>query len=145
MNPPKDDAELRVYLRALKEFYTNLLIYGVVCCLSFIVWLSMGGGVFWPIWVLLGCGINVALQAIRLDQIPHLRHYFPFLSASWEQDQFDKTTDSSSLNSEPYDVSDDLIGDDVMSDGGDDVSSHDRVLKKKPSKKVPPAKPSTGL
>ncbi len=137
MNPPKDDAELRIYLRALKEFYTNLLIYAVVCFLSLLVWLSMGGGVFWPIWVLLGCGINVALQAIRLDQIPHLRHYFPFLSPSWEQEQFDQTIDSSSLNSVSCDVGNDTPVNAMVDDDEGDFSSHDLVLKKKTSKKEP--------
>lgn len=135
MNPPKNEAELRVYLRALKEFYTNLLIYAVVCFLSLLVWLSMGGGVFWSIWVLLGCGINVALQAVQLDQIPHLRHYFPFLNSSWEQEQFDKTTDS-------------LFSGTVHSDADGMVEeslSQDLVYKKQSPKKMPSKKQAEEL
>lgn len=90
---------IRLKIRELKEFYTNLLIYGMVCVLSIIVWLSMGAGVFWPIWVILGCGINVGLKAVALGQLPWFEEFFPFLGEKWEEDQFEKGLHEKSYNS----------------------------------------------
>ena len=84
------EQEVRFKLRELKEFYTNLLTYGVTCVCSILVWLFMGCGVFWPIWVIIGCGISVALKAISLGQIPMLEEFFPFLGATWEENQLEK-------------------------------------------------------
>ncbi|MDP3371786.1 MAG: 2TM domain-containing protein [Candidatus Paracaedibacteraceae bacterium] len=85
---------LRLKIRELREFYKSLLIYGIVCVLSIIVWLSMGAGVFWPIWVILGCGINVGLKALTLGQLPWVEECFPFLGSKWEDDQFEKNISS---------------------------------------------------
>ena len=86
----EDEQFAREKLRELKKFYTDLLIYGVVCVCSIIVWLSMGAGTFWPIWVIIGCGIDVGLKAISLGQIPMLEEFFPFLSNTWEESQLEK-------------------------------------------------------
>jgi hypothetical protein len=86
----EDEQYARTKLRELKKFYTDLLIYGVVCICSIIVWLSMGAGTFWPIWVIIGCGINVGLRAITLGQVPMLEEFFPFLGNAWEESQLDK-------------------------------------------------------
>lgn len=85
----------RAKLRELKKFYTDLLIYGVVCLCSIIVWLSMGAGTFWPIWVIIGCGINIGLRAITLGQIPMLEEFFPFLGNAWEETQLEKVLNRS--------------------------------------------------
>lgn len=86
----EDERYARAKLRELKKFYTDLLIYGVVCLCSIIVWLSMGAGTFWPIWVIIGCGINIGLRAITLGQIPMLEEFFPFLGNAWEESQLEK-------------------------------------------------------
>jgi hypothetical protein len=86
----EDEQYARTKLRELKKFYTDLLIYGVVCICSIIVWLSMGAGTFWPIWVIIGCGINVGLRAITLGQVPMLEEFFPFLGNTWEESQLEK-------------------------------------------------------
>ena len=78
---------LRKKIHALKTFYTNLFIYATVCVACIIIWLSMGGGAFWPIWVIFGCGLAAILQAVSLGQIPKLHELFPFLSPSWEEEQ----------------------------------------------------------
>jgi hypothetical protein len=89
--PTADDEQYaRIKLRELKKFYTDLLIYGVVCICSIIVWLSMGAGTFWPIWVIIGCGINIGLRAITLGQVPMLEEFFPFLGNTWEEAQLEK-------------------------------------------------------
>ncbi|MES2252651.1 MAG: 2TM domain-containing protein [Pseudomonadota bacterium] len=86
----QDEQFARAKLRELKKFYTDLLIYGVVCACSIIVWLSMGAGIFWPIWVIIGCGIDVGLKAISLGQVPWLEEFFPFLGSTWEESQLEK-------------------------------------------------------
>ncbi len=91
----EDEQHARAKLRELKKFYTDLLVYGVVCACSIIVWLSMGAGTFWPIWVIIGCGINVALKGISLGQIPLLEEFFPFLGNSWEESQLEKVLNRS--------------------------------------------------
>lgn len=90
MYSAEDEHYARTKLRELKKFYTDLLIYGVVCICSIIVWLSMGAGTFWPIWVIIGCGINIGLRAITLGQIPMLEEFFPFLGNAWEESQLEK-------------------------------------------------------
>ena len=106
----EDEQYARTKLRELKKFYTDLLIYGVVCLCSIIVWLSMGAGTFWPIWVIIGCGINIGLRAITLGQVPMLEEFFPFLSNKWEESQLDKvlnrqnTYDASEERHSDYDV-----------------------------------------
>lgn len=106
----EDEQYARTKLRELKKFYTDLLIYGVVCLCSIIVWLSMGAGTFWPIWVIIGCGINIGLRAITLGQVPMLEEFFPFLSSKWEESQLDKvlnrpsTYDASEERHSDYDV-----------------------------------------
>ena len=81
------ETHLRKKIHALKTFYTNLFIYSAVCVACIIIWLSMGGGAFWPIWVIFGCGLAAVLQAVSLGQIPKLHEIFPFLSPSWEEEQ----------------------------------------------------------
>lgn len=78
---------VRKKIHALKTFYTNLFIYTAVCIACIIIWVSMGGGAFWPIWVIFGCGLAAVLQAVSLGQIPKLHELFPFLSPSWEDEQ----------------------------------------------------------
>lgn len=78
---------VRKKIHALKTFYTNLFIYTAVCIACIIIWMSMGGGAFWPIWVIFGCGLAAVLQAVSLGQIPKLHELFPFLSPSWEDEQ----------------------------------------------------------
>lgn len=87
---------VRKKIHALKTFYTNLFIYTAVCIACIVIWVSMGGGAFWPIWVIFGCGLAAVLQAVSLGQIPKLHELFPFLSPSWEDEQvkhqLEKTT-----------------------------------------------------
>jgi hypothetical protein len=94
--------DLRHRLRELKDFYTNLLIYAVICVLSILVWLSTGMGTFWPIWVILGYGITVGLKAIKLGQIPGLNDFFPFLSDDWEEQQLQAAQAMDSKTNTPH-------------------------------------------
>ena len=81
---------IRQRVRELKTFYANLTIYGCVCAFCILVWMCMGFGVFWPIWVILGCGIAAGLEGFRLEQLPHLENFLPFLKKNWEEEQVRK-------------------------------------------------------
>ena len=78
---------LRKHVQALKAFYTNLVIYAVVCVACIIIWISMGGGPFWPIWVIFGFGLGAILQGASLGQIPKVHEFLPFLNPAWEEEQ----------------------------------------------------------
>ena len=96
---------LRKKIHALRTLYTNIFIYTVVCLACIIIWVSMGGGPFWPIWVIFGCALSAVLQAVGLGQIPQLHELFPFLNPSWEEEQINaqlgKTTKQHHPKTEP--------------------------------------------
>lgn len=82
------EQSIRQHVKALKEFYTNLVVYGVISIASVILWLS-SGGVFWPIWVMVGFLIAALFQGVRLGVLPAVEHYFPFLKSDWEEQKID--------------------------------------------------------
>lgn len=83
----KTEEEARQSVRRLRDFYTNLVIYAVVCLLAIFVWVSMGGGGFWPVWVILSCTIAAVLQGMEVGEIPQLKEIFPFLTPEWEEEK----------------------------------------------------------
>ena len=62
-----------------QSFYINLTVYAFVLFVCILIWLFMGCGPFWPIWVACGFGISLFLEASKADWIPFLKEYFPFL------------------------------------------------------------------
>lgn len=74
-------------VRQIKGFYINITIYVAVFLGCVIAWLAMGGGVFWPIWVLLGCGITAFSEGLRIGVFPVLSDIFPFLRDEWEENE----------------------------------------------------------
>lgn len=53
-------------LRDKRELKQHALIYVAVNALLIIVWAASGAGYFWPIWVIGGWGIGLALHAGRI-------------------------------------------------------------------------------
>lgn len=96
----KED-NIRKHIHDLRKFYTNLVIYGAVSLLCILIWISMGGGVFWPIWVVLGLGASAALQGISLGQIPKLEELLPFLRPEWEEEQVKALLEKKSSKTTP--------------------------------------------
>lgn len=82
----EEEIKIRERVKSLKEFYTNLVIYSMICLACIIIWLSTGGG-FWPIWVIFALGISAAIQGLRLGIFPMLVDIFPFLKPEWEEQQ----------------------------------------------------------
>lgn len=93
----RNEEEIRQKIKGLKNFYINLVIYTFTGFSSIIVWLSMGQGPFWPIWVILGCGICAILQGLNLGQFSQLQELLPFLRPEWEEEQV-----KSLLPTEPF-------------------------------------------
>lgn len=81
---------VRKYVHDLKGLYVNIIVYGVVSLVSFLVWLSFGGAGFWPIWVFLGFAAAIVLQGLTLGSVKQLEEVFPFLKPEWEEQQIKK-------------------------------------------------------
>ncbi len=62
-----DEQELRdraqESIRAKAGFVTHLTTYVLVNAMLVVIWAVAGGGVFWPIYPILGWGIGLALHA----------------------------------------------------------------------------------
>jgi hypothetical protein len=50
-------------LKAKRDFTTNLVSYAVINAMLIGIWAVTGAGYFWPIWVILGWGIGIAMHA----------------------------------------------------------------------------------
>ncbi|HCI48970.1 MAG: hypothetical protein A2977_01055 [Alphaproteobacteria bacterium RIFCSPLOWO2_01_FULL_45_8] len=91
----KSEKDVHGYVRYLKNFYGELSVYILVITISLIVWLLMGGGYFWPLWIILIWGIVLLLKASRLHIInPFLyegahkfREKLPFIRPQWQEEK----------------------------------------------------------
>lgn len=61
---PEHARELAIQRLKLKQDFKGMLAGGVFAILvCIVIWLLGDGGYFWPVWVILGIGIAVAVQA----------------------------------------------------------------------------------
>ncbi len=86
------EEELKIVHRIhrLRDFYNDLILYGLVNVGLVIIWALSGGGYFWPIWVMIGWGIGFARRALELNLIPNVDRLLPHLSEDWEKEQLQK-------------------------------------------------------
>ena len=84
------ETQARERVSQLKRFYTDLTIYALVNLALVLVWGISGGGYFWPIFVIIGWGIGLGLQAFSLGLMPVAAEIFPFLNKDWEDAQVAK-------------------------------------------------------
>lgn len=82
-----NEREVREYVRKLRRFYTDVLIYGVINLGLILIWAISGGGYFWPIWVIIGWGIGLGVHAFSLGIIPQMNAMIPFMTAEWEDQE----------------------------------------------------------
>lgn len=85
----EQEEKIREKVRALRHFYTNIMIYGAITLGCFLIWLTTGGS-FWPIWVIVGFAISATLQGVKIGIFPFLEDVFPFLKPEWEESQVKK-------------------------------------------------------
>ncbi|MFN7662239.1 MAG: 2TM domain-containing protein [Alphaproteobacteria bacterium] len=91
----KNEKDVQGYVRYLKNFYGEFSLYILVITLSLIVWLLMGGGYFWPLWIILIWGVILLLKASRLHiinpfiyQSAHgFREKLPFIRPEWQEEK----------------------------------------------------------
>lgn len=95
------ETEVRARVKELKNYYVDLTLYGAVNLGIILIWAISGGGYFWPIWVIVGWGIGMALKAISLDMIPALSDLFPFFDKTWEEQQVKRMLNEKPSSSMP--------------------------------------------
>ena len=52
--------------RRAQRFRRNVGIWAVMSVFFVLIWAAGGGGDFWPVWPILGWGLALGLQAVRL-------------------------------------------------------------------------------
>jgi hypothetical protein len=50
-------------VKAKRDFKNHIAAYLIVNSLLVVIWAVSGGGYFWPIWVIAGWGVGLALNA----------------------------------------------------------------------------------
>lgn len=61
---PEQARELAIQRLKLKQDFKGMLaggLFAIVVCV--VIWLMGDGGYFWPVWVIFGVGVGVAVQA----------------------------------------------------------------------------------
>ncbi len=87
MTTPDMNEKISQKVKQIKGFYINLTVYIAIFFACVIAWMAMGGGAFWPIWVLMGCGIAAFSEGLRIGMLPVLSDILPFLREDWEEKQ----------------------------------------------------------
>jgi len=91
-----NEHKAREYVRKLRRFYTDALIYGIVNLGLILIWAISGGGYFWPIWVIVGWGIGLGVHAFSLGLIPQIDAMVPFMTPEWEEEEVRRLTEEGS-------------------------------------------------
>lgn len=95
-----NEHKAREYVKKLRRFYTDALIYGVVNLGLILIWAISGGGYFWPIWVIIGWGIGLGVHAFSLGLIPQIDVMVPFMTPEWEEAEVRRLTTAESKGKE---------------------------------------------
>lgn len=144
----KNEKDVHGYVRYLKNFYGELSVYILVITISLIVWLLMGGGYFWPLWIILIWGLVLLLKASRLHVINpffytaahKFREKLPFIRPQWQEEKVQEILKkmgkslSEMAGPMPKEVKE------VM--GTAKKKSHSPAKKSSPKKKAPAKKPA---
>ena len=95
MHHLENEQDIKSYVKYLKNFYGELSVYILVITISLIIWLLMGGGYFWPLWIILIWGIVLLLKASRLRVVSPMlyeaahrfREKLPFIRPQWQEEK----------------------------------------------------------
>lgn len=82
-----NEKQIRDHIHKLRRFYTDVLIYGAVNLGLIGIWAISGGGYFWPIWVIIGWGLGLGINAFSLGLLPQLNTLLPFMTVEWEDQE----------------------------------------------------------
>jgi uncharacterized ion transporter superfamily protein YfcC len=50
-------------VKAKRDFKTHVVVYLLVNAMLVVIWAVTGAGYFWPIWVIAGWGVGLAINA----------------------------------------------------------------------------------
>lgn len=79
------DDKIRKQVEQLRTIYSHLIICGAIGVGAVFIWALSGAGYFWPIWLIIGMIIGVALEAMELGLLPLLRKRLPIYQDEWEK------------------------------------------------------------
>jgi|SaaInlV_200m_DNA_6_1039755.scaffolds.fasta_scaffold15217_3 hypothetical protein len=98
MSGKMTEEKAKQHVKRLAVFYKEMTIYVAANLLFILIWLLSGAGYFWPIWVILGWGIPLFLQALYLNLLPSTvqenfrsaMDFFPYFKPEWEAQEVAK-------------------------------------------------------
>lgn len=81
-----DDREycIRMDVCRKRSLYTRCVIFGFMTIFSVFVWLIIGMGFFWPIWVAAAFILTIFVESLQISSFPCVRRWFSFLTPEWE-------------------------------------------------------------
>lgn len=140
---PKEN-EVRELVSKLRIFYRNCTVSGLVIASCILIWAFSGGGVFWPIWVMMGLGIFLLLEAKTLGILPVFKDLFPYLNPEWEEAEVKRRIlESSKTNTTTVEASEKSTNQPTPKAKSEQISKAAKITKKSPAKpkaKTSPAK-----
>lgn len=80
----REEVDALEYVRDIKGFYTNLVLYVVIIIALFIFNYWVTPDYIWAWWVVLGWGVGIIGHAISIFELPF------FFDADWEKRQIEK-------------------------------------------------------
>ena len=90
-----NEKQIRAYVKKLHRFYRDLFSYSLINLVLIAIWWMSGRGYFWPIWVLVGWGLSLGVQACSFGLTLRLQSLIPFLRPDWEEREVQRLLKSS--------------------------------------------------
>jgi hypothetical protein len=90
--PSNSNDDVRQYVRALKLLYKEAFISAGIFLICVVAWMT-SGGVFWPLWVLIGFMVKLFVSAISIglvDEKAVFGRFTSFFGAEWEARQIER-------------------------------------------------------
>jgi hypothetical protein len=91
----KTQDDLKHHVERLKSFYNEFYCFLIAIAFTVLLWLLLGGGYFFPVWLIVIWGGSIFFKASKLEILDasyykllcSLRGQLPFLKKSWEHDK----------------------------------------------------------
>lgn len=88
-----NDQEIQQRVISLRAFYMRTIRYIGLNFVGILIWMLSGGGYFWPIWVIVLWGLDIAYEANKLDLFQNKQHYqkkLADITSKWEEKQINQ-------------------------------------------------------